>query len=33
VKSDRPYLLHIADAIAAIEAYVAGGRDPFMANG
>jgi uncharacterized protein with HEPN domain len=30
VKSDRPYLLHIADAIAAIETYVADGRDTFM---
>jgi uncharacterized protein with HEPN domain len=30
VKSDRPYLAHIADAIAAIETYVAGGRATFM---
>jgi uncharacterized protein with HEPN domain len=30
VKSDLPYLGHIADSIAAIEAYVAGGRDTFM---
>jgi uncharacterized protein with HEPN domain len=30
VKSDRPYLLHIADAIGAIETYVAGGRETFM---
>jgi uncharacterized protein with HEPN domain len=31
VKSDRPYLAHIADNIAAIETYVAGGRDVFLA--
>jgi uncharacterized protein with HEPN domain len=31
VKSDLPYLGHIADSIAAIESYVAGGRDVFMA--
>jgi uncharacterized protein with HEPN domain len=31
VKSDLPYLGHIADSIAAIESYVAGGRDAFMA--
>jgi len=31
VKSDLPYLGHIADSIAAIENYVAGGRDAFMA--
>jgi uncharacterized protein with HEPN domain len=30
VKSDLPYLGHIADAIAAIERYVVGGRDLFM---
>jgi uncharacterized protein with HEPN domain len=30
VKSDRPYLGHIADSIAAIETYVIGGRDAFM---
>jgi uncharacterized protein with HEPN domain len=30
VKSDLPYLGHIADSIAAIESYVAGGRDVFM---
>jgi uncharacterized protein with HEPN domain len=30
VKSDRPYLAHIADAIAAIETYVAGGRETFL---
>jgi uncharacterized protein with HEPN domain len=30
VKSDHPYLAHIADAIAAIETYVAGGREAFM---
>ena len=30
MKSDRPYLSHIADSIAAIESYVAGGRDAFM---
>jgi uncharacterized protein with HEPN domain len=30
VKSDLPYLGHIADAIAAIESYVAAGR-AFMA--
>jgi uncharacterized protein with HEPN domain len=30
VKSDLPYLGHIADSIAAIEGYVAGGRDAFM---
>jgi uncharacterized protein with HEPN domain len=30
VKSDVPYLAHIADSIAAIETYVAGGRDTFM---
>jgi uncharacterized protein with HEPN domain len=30
VKSDHPYLGHIADSIAAIETYVAGGREAFM---
>jgi uncharacterized protein with HEPN domain len=30
VKSDIPYLSHIADSIAAIEAFVAAGRDSFM---
>jgi uncharacterized protein with HEPN domain len=30
VKSDLPYLGHIADSIAAIESYVAGGREAFM---
>jgi uncharacterized protein with HEPN domain len=30
VKSDAPYLLHIADSIAAIESYVAGGREAFL---
>jgi uncharacterized protein with HEPN domain len=30
VKSDLPYLGHIADAIDAIERYVAGNRDQFM---
>jgi uncharacterized protein with HEPN domain len=30
VKSDRPYLAHVADAIAAIETYVAGGHETFM---
>lgn len=30
MKSDLPYLGHIADSIAAIESYVAGGRDVFM---
>jgi uncharacterized protein with HEPN domain len=30
VNSDLPYLGHIADCIAAIEDYVAGGRDAFM---
>jgi uncharacterized protein with HEPN domain len=31
VKSDVPYLAHIADAITAIESYTSGGRDKFMA--
>jgi uncharacterized protein with HEPN domain len=30
VKSDLPYLAHIADSIAAIQTYVAGGRDLFL---
>jgi uncharacterized protein with HEPN domain len=30
VKSDRPYLAHIADSIVAIESYVAGGREVFL---
>ena len=30
MKSDLPYLGHIADSIAAIENYVAGGRDALM---
>lgn len=30
MKSDVPYLEHIADSISAIESYVAGGRDVFM---
>ncbi len=30
MKSDRPYLLHISDAIVAIQTYVAGGRETFM---
>ena len=30
MKSDRPYLAHIADSIAAIEDYVSGGRDAFL---
>jgi uncharacterized protein with HEPN domain len=30
VKSDLPYLHHIRDSIAAIEEYVAGGRDAFL---
>jgi uncharacterized protein with HEPN domain len=31
VKSDLPYLGHIADGIAAIERYTSAGRDAFMA--
>jgi uncharacterized protein with HEPN domain len=31
VKSDRPFRAHIADSIAAIEAYVVGGREVFLA--
>jgi uncharacterized protein with HEPN domain len=30
VKSELPYLGHIADSIAAIESYVAGGRERFL---
>jgi uncharacterized protein with HEPN domain len=30
VKSDQPFLAHIADSIAAIETYVAGGREAFL---
>ena len=30
MKSDLPYLGHIADAITAIESYVSGGRDTFL---
>jgi uncharacterized protein with HEPN domain len=30
MKADRPYLAHIADAIASIETYVAGGHETFM---
>jgi uncharacterized protein with HEPN domain len=30
VKSDVPYLGHIADSISAIESYVTGGHDVFM---
>jgi uncharacterized protein with HEPN domain len=30
VKSDQPYLSHIADSIAAIESYVTGGRERFL---
>lgn len=30
MKSDLPYLGHIADSIAAIETYVAPGRDALM---
>jgi uncharacterized protein with HEPN domain len=31
LKSDLPYLGHIADSIAAIERYISVGRDAFMA--
>jgi uncharacterized protein with HEPN domain len=31
VKSDQPYLAGIADSITAIETYVIGGRDVFLA--
>ena len=30
MKSDLPYLAHIADSITAIQTYVAGGRDVFL---
>ncbi len=30
MKSDRPYLEHIADSIAAIERYVAEGREVYL---
>lgn len=30
MKSDLPFLGHIADSITAIEAYTAGGRDAFV---
>lgn len=30
MKSDLPYLCHIAESIAAIESYVQGGREAFM---
>ena len=30
MKSDLPYLAHIADSIAAIEGYVAGWRDVYL---
>lgn len=30
--SDLPYLGHIADAISAIQSYVAGGREVFMSD-
>jgi hypothetical protein len=30
VKSDLPYLQHIADSIATIETYVSGGREVFL---
>ncbi len=30
MKSDLPYLEHIADSIAAIESYVSGGREAFF---
>ncbi len=30
MRSDRPYLGHIADSITAIEVYVANGRDAFL---
>lgn len=32
MKSDLPYLGHIADSINAIEAYTSGGRTAFMAD-
>lgn len=30
MKSDKPFMEHIAASITAIESYVAGGRDIFM---
>ena len=30
MKSDLPYLAHIADSIAAIETYVSTGRDAYL---
>lgn len=30
MRSDLPYLGHVADSITAIEAYVANGRDVFL---
>ena len=30
MKSDKPFIEHIAASITAIESYVAGGRDIFM---
>ena len=30
MKSDLPYLAHIADSIMAIETYVSGGRDVYL---
>jgi uncharacterized protein with HEPN domain len=32
VKSDLPYLLHVSDSIAAVQQYVAGGREAFMSS-
>ena len=32
MKDDRVYLLHVRDAIDAIVAYTAAGRDAFMAD-
>lgn len=31
MKSDLPYLAHIADSVAPIESYVAAGREAFLA--
>ena len=31
MRSDLPYLKHIVDSITAIETYVVGGRDVFLA--
>ena len=31
MKTDQPYLSHMADGIAAIESYVVAGRDTFLA--